>query len=638
MTSTNRTLAKIVADSISPHGVRLTTMEIEIPRIVLAEFNTHRQFCLAGDCELEFDLPGGTAKGHRSVYKMRLDEFVDKWLHGARRYAANPKREYPLDWVKPECTYTPMEAAANMGMAHQLNINAACRAGHIIAQRRADGRTWEFTGAALLTWRASKPDHTRFDMRAKLAGMRIRQLNEMTGDIQWSHVVDAVVSGVKPVFEVIAGDFTVAGSADHRVLTVDGWTTIGEIKQGDMLVVRKFGKRDEDKTDPMRLRKIDGVWRSAWQREQRARMLADDPLCRRCRQNTIEDIHHVEPVYQNPGRAFDLDNITALCKPCHDDMHATQDWQSGKYLYGAAVPVEDVVYRGDEPTYDLEIAGDFPNFLANGIVVHNSRNSASSRAIPVEKMLARVADDPYIPEEWTRNGAGMQGHGLIEGEEAEFCEAGWLAARDSAIEHTKYMLELGVHKQTTNRLLEPFMWHTVITTATEWSNFFNLRCHSAAHPAIRNTAEAMRDALVTSEPIRLEFGQWHMPIVDERDAGLRTADKIKLSVARCARVSYLTHDGVRDPQADLDLHDRLLTAGHMAPFEHVGRPANAADVIAAEERRANQAGVLPWMRSEAVAGKLAPSTYFGNFRGWMQYRKTIVGEHDILAHRDGGSQ
>lgn len=268
-----------------------------------------------------------------------------------------------------------------------------------------------------------------------------------------------------------------------------------------------------------------------------------------------------------------------------------------------------------------------------------SRSSASSRAIPVAKMLEGVMAGPYIPEVWTRNGSGMQGHGIItDQDEIEACVDAWLAARDSAVEHTRRLLELGVHKQTTNRLLEPFMWHTIIVTATEWSNFFNLRDHPAAHPAIANTAKAIREAMDASEPARLAYNQWHLPLVDERDDGLRVADKIKLSVARCARVSYLTHDGIRDPQADLDLHDRLLSAGHMAPFEHVARPTTAGDLIVAEDLRAGQAGVLPWLRSDAVAGKLAPLTCFGNFRGWMQYRKTIAGEHNILAHREGGSQ
>lgn len=256
-----------------------------------------------------------------------------------------------------------------------------------------------------------------------------------------------------------------------------------------------------------------------------------------------------------------------------------------------------------------------------------SKSSASSRAIPIEKMLQRVEHDPYIPEQWDRNGAGMQGHGAIEGDEAIDCDDAWLFARDKAIDGAKELLRLNVHKQWANRLLEPFMWHTVIVTATEWSNFFHLRCHPAAHPAIRNTAEAMREAMAASTPTKLEFGEWHLPLVDERDADVRRADKVKLSVARCARVSYLTHEGIRDPQADISLlDDKLLGLGHMAPLEHSARPMHAHDV----------ADSLSKLRAVGYdRTQINPAEHFsGNFRGWVQYRKTIAGEADILAHRN----
>jgi hypothetical protein len=261
-----------------------------------------------------------------------------------------------------------------------------------------------------------------------------------------------------------------------------------------------------------------------------------------------------------------------------------------------------------------------------------TRSSASSRAIPIEKMLRRVEEDPYIPEQWDRNGAGMQGHGLIEGAEAVACVDAWMLARDKAIDSAKDLLALGVHKQWANRVLEPFLWHTVIVTATEWSNFYNLRCHPAAHPAIRNTAEAMRGAMQAGTPTRLEFGQWHLPYIDERDDGTRTADKIKLSAARCARVSYLTHDGIRDPQADISLHDdKLLGIGHMAPLEHPARP------LAPTYDDANLIETLTGGIGSLHPDDMQPARYFvGNFRGWVQHRKTIAGEFDIVEHRDGG--
>jgi thymidylate synthase ThyX len=250
-----------------------------------------------------------------------------------------------------------------------------------------------------------------------------------------------------------------------------------------------------------------------------------------------------------------------------------------------------------------------------------SRSSASSRAIPIEKMLARVMQDPYIPEEWGQNGKGMQAHGTVSDDVAEVALHHWLTARDHAVDQAERLAALGIHKQTTNRLLEPFMWHTVIVTATEWSNFYNLRCNPLAHPALRNTAEAMRDAQAASTPNPIAYGEWHLPFFPERDADISPSDRVKVCAARCARVSYLTHDGVRDPNKDIELADSLLANGHMAPLEHVARPL-----------------AKTWEDSDLLngmhPGDIEPKYQFiGNFRGWVQFRKTIANEADVLAHR-----
>lgn len=620
--------AKILADSLSPDGVRLTTFEITFPRIILAEFNTHRMFCLAGDSELEFDLPSGNhadPEGRR-VYRMRIDEFVDKWLRGARRYAANPKRENDLSWIEAGAEYPAQEVASRLGMANASNINQLCRKGVLQAKRSKDGRAWMILGESVAAWRRSSPEHTRFDIRSRLAGMRIRQLNEKTGDIQWSHVANVCESGEKEVFEVIAGDFHVAGSADHLVLTVDrGWMRIGDLDANDKIVVRKFGKQEDEKLDPLRLKKIDGVWRCAWQREIRAQMQDVDPKCRRCRIELGQHIHHVVPVYQRPDLAFVSSNVTLLCKPCHDVMHEEQDWQGGTYLYGAAVPVEDVVLRGVEKTYDLEIAGEWPNFLANGVVVHNSRNSASSRAIPVKKMLEMVRTNPYIPTHWGKNEKGMSASEEVDEQGKFMAISTWLRARDHAAAMAEHLaVDLDIHKQTANRLLEPFMWHTCIVTATEWSNYFHLRDNAQAHPEIQKIAHMMRSLHETTKPDPVPYGAWHLPLVpltERFDLNNGQVDWSKVSVGRCARVSYLTHDGKRDPQADVELHDRLLKSGHMSPFEHVARPMVPED----------------WSRPPTRMNIVAPITVLsvkdalcGNFRSWVQYRKTILGEADIL--------
>ena len=160
--------------------------------------------------------------------------------------------------------------------------------------------------------------------------------------------------------------------------------------------------------------------------------------------------------------------------------------------YDAKIVADSVSEVGDRLT-TMEVT--FPRMVLAEFNTHRvfSRNSASSRAIPVEKQLQRIMDDPFIPVWWGRKQSGMQADHELEGDGLVQAKAEWLAARDSAVGHVQRLLELGLHKQITNRLLEPFMWHTVIVTATEWSNFFALRANPMAQPEIRVIAEMMRD-------------------------------------------------------------------------------------------------------------------------------------------------
>ena len=218
-----------------------------------------------------------------------------------------------------------------------------------------------------------------------------------------------------------------------------------------------------------------------------------------------------------------------------------------------------------------------------------SRNSASSRAIPAHKMIKRVVETPAIPLAWPKEQSGMQGGESVDEQTAWEAENVWLDAADAAVLYAQRLVDLGIHKSLANRLLEPFLWHTVIVTATDYENFFKQRCSPLAQPEIRAVAELMMlEAYDRSTPKLVHYGEWHTPYVDKEES-LSLLDAIAVSVARCARVSYLTHDGKRDPQEDINLYNKLIKADppHLSPLEHVATPGNG---------------------------------YMGNFLGWKQWR------------------
>lgn len=234
----------------------------------------------------------------------------------------------------------------------------------------------------------------------------------------------------------------------------------------------------------------------------------------------------------------------------------------------------------------------FPRIVLAEFNTHRmfSRNSASSRAIPTKKMFQRVKENPFIPIAFQKAHKGMQGSEYFEGQDLEIAKTSWLHARDNALERAKHLDHLGVTKQLVNRVLEPFLWHTVIVTSTEWENYFNLRDHEAAEIHIAALAKKMREEMEASTPKKLKEGEWHIPFGDNMDdkeivsylKSQRSAEeevatyevdeaKQKIAVARCARVSYTNPDGNEDIEKDLKLYDRLAGMGHWSPFEHVAR-------------------------------------------------------------------
>ena len=393
----------------------------------------------------------------------------------------------------------------------------------------------------------------------------------------------------------------------------------------------------------------------------------------------------------------------------------------------AQILADSINLQGDRIT-TMKVT--FPRIVLAEFNTHRmfSRNSASSRAIPFKKMVKNVINNPFIPIAIQKDHKGMQGKEYIDMDKEytweeispllyEFLTRNfkdkkgnwdedyklidevlnkyvipllisediitwrkwWLKTRDLVVAAAMISYAMGATKQIVNRLLEPFMWHTVIVTATEWENFFKLRCpqfqigkksflsrkeaydyykikksHWAAYCMeiedelewlnhnkgqaeihISLLAEKMYDALKESTPKQLQAGKWHIPFGDNMDeeelaklhSGLvpLTQDvinqmKLKIAVARCARISYQTFgDNPKvDYAADIKLHDMLASNGHASPFEHVARVMSSNEYY-----------------NDYHVGSLIqpyednPKAKFGwcrNFKGFIQYRELLENE------------
>lgn len=241
-----------------------------------------------------------------------------------------------------------------------------------------------------------------------------------------------------------------------------------------------------------------------------------------------------------------------------------------------------------------------------------SRNFSSSRAIPTKKLLEQIRKDPAMPVHWGKNQAGMQAKQELDLAEIEQAKQQWLAAAQSAADYAEGLANVGVHKQIVNRVIEPFLWANGIVTSTEWDNWFDLRAHEDAQPEIYALATAMKQAMDDSVPQKLDDGEWHLPYIfphERNDSYFQQVKNrdllLKISAARCCRVSYLKHDGAMpNVDDDLALFDRLAGAVplHASPLEHQATPD--AEITADNNK-------IVW----------AQPHLHGNLNGWIQYRK-----------------
>lgn len=256
----------------------------------------------------------------------------------------------------------------------------------------------------------------------------------------------------------------------------------------------------------------------------------------------------------------------------------------------------------------------YPRWIHAEFMTHRlfSRNASSSRAIPSRRLSALEREYPL---RWDANIRGMQAGEELSAEQTAKAKAIWDRMADACAAGVAELAELGLHKQWANRPLEWFTSISVLVSATSFDNFFGVRWHPDAQPEIEELARRMYEALQASTPLPLEPDQWHLPYVPPEEAealGLDTARRC--SAARCARVSYLNHDG-SEPNVAKDLETFAKLAGdpngppqplHASPMEHQATPDRLADPNNPDSwRHPNQ---------------------HGNFQGWRQFRKMLARE------------
>ena len=263
-----------------------------------------------------------------------------------------------------------------------------------------------------------------------------------------------------------------------------------------------------------------------------------------------------------------------------------------------------------------------------------SKNSSSSRAIPVAKMLEHTKNINLKPVYFGSKKSGMQAGDELVGEDLQYAKSAWESALHSMVHSAKILDGCGVAKEVCNRLVEPFQLVKVVCTATDWGNFFNLRLHPDADPNICMLAYKMYQAMQESKPFKLKAGEWHLPYVtagwngkgemryfDEDFNSVELEQAIKLSAASCASVSYRT-EGMTLEKAD-KIFDMLIKAEvvHSSPLEHCATPVKPK-FNELGKVRVNCSEPQSWEDGITHMNKQG-QLCSGNLRGFIQYRHLL---------------
>lgn len=273
----------------------------------------------------------------------------------------------------------------------------------------------------------------------------------------------------------------------------------------------------------------------------------------------------------------------------------------------------DSVPRNGGPRLTTVLAT-FPRVLLAEQNTHRvfSRNTSSSRAIPVNVRCDSIEANPFVPAAFGKAAKGMRAEENLDAESGEKARSIWLRLAQQAVDGARELAALKTHKEHANRVTEPYAWVSQLITSTEWENYFNLRTHPKAQPEMIIISTMIKELYDKNPPKPLSVGEWHLPFAPEE--GLQE-DRIRQSVARAAALSYERQAADKSLEEEIARHDMLRLHGHMSPFEHQARVANTDEIL--------KHGLFAW--DEEEFNFVAKS--IGNFSvPWLQYRKTLPGE------------
>ncbi|MEV4184022.1 FAD-dependent thymidylate synthase [Streptosporangium canum] len=435
----------------SPFEHNSMTFFVSAPIFVFREFHRHRVgWCLAGDSEITLV----SEKGH--LRRRTIGELYRLWHHGVED--ALPRSGGGVSWHEKAGKWHAQVRRANR--LYYLGLHD----------------TRESAEQAVAVFRAENPSR-RLRKLDSVRRNHVRCYDETTLLASRARILDVMESGVKQLIRLnTASGRSLRCSVDHAVLTPDGWRKAGELAAGDKLMIEGNAPRPSEALVPPSLRRGIGVWTSM----QRLRLIKETDTCYLCSGSFRREelaLDHVVPVAVDLLKALDESNLSPACLPCHrkkSDSEQALAKRGGKIAVAKPDSIVSIEDGGEEMTYDLSVEGPWHNFLANGIVVHNSYNEESGR-------YRELQPDFYVPgAERKLVQEGRPGkYVFVEGSEGQHkitIEAMEAAYRQSYAAYQE-MLEAGIAREVARAVLPVGLFSSMYATCNARSlmHFLSLR-------------------------------------------------------------------------------------------------------------------------------------------------------------------
>jgi thymidylate synthase ThyX len=504
-----------------------------MPMFIARQWIRHRSACLAGDAELWFDMPGAKLAGRRRRQAVTVEKFHRLWHDGTTHPIVKKKPTF-LERVECDRHYTIPELAKLVERREETLRNCV-REGSLAAIRRPtlDPRVPAIfvTGQAWHDF-AERTHEAHVSMRPRLERMKLRSLDEQTGEIIHTTVADIWETGMKPVFKVtLDTGYTLKMSKDHRCFTERGWLTL---EQATELRVGPTGAVTWSREAPALAVNGQPAYRDAtWLTRKRAEGLSVTQIA----ELAGTSYHNVRKYLRVFGLSFSaaerarLSGLSqrgrkrktatprrhsarhleatrkarsgpaSLCAPCHSTVHAdnlelalldavqsradlhrffedkarqprprTKRLPRTTRLTRRFARIVSIELVGEEMTYDLEVAGPYHNFVAGGFVVHNSVNEYSGRY----SLMPMLFHTPTAEQLQTQSRANNQGRSGSAVPEATYREAlaRWQRIRSESRSAYEWMTGEDVARELA-RIDLP------LSTYTQW--YWKIDLHNLLH-------------------------------------------------------------------------------------------------------------------------------------------------------------